>query len=174
MLTGQRVTLRALEPTDVPFLLHLENDPALWDAGDTRTPYSRYALEQYVERAAVEDVWAVRQLRLVIGTGPGGARAAGVLDLFDVSPGHRRAGVGIALLPAARGQGLGTEALTLLHDYAARALHLHQLYCAVATTNTVSRRLFGVAGYTEIGIRRDWLLGLGGTWLDVVELQVLL
>ena len=77
MLSGPRVTLRALEPTDIGFLLRLENDPALWDAGDTRVPYSRYALEQYIERAAVEDVWSVRQVRFVVGTEPQGARGGG-------------------------------------------------------------------------------------------------
>ncbi|MBC7447593.1 MAG: GNAT family N-acetyltransferase [Hymenobacteraceae bacterium] len=174
MLTGPRVTLRALEPTDIGFLLRLENDPALWDAGDTRVPYSRYALEQYIERAAVEDLWAVRQVRFVMGTGPQGARAAGVLDVFDVAPGHRRAAVGIALLPEARGQGIATEALDLLHTYATTALHLHQLYCGVAATNAASLRLFRRAGYTEIGIRRHWLLEIGGAWGDVVEFQRIL
>ncbi len=174
MFTGPRVTLRALEPTDLAFLVRLENDPALWDAGDTRVPYSRHALEQYIERAAVEDIWSVRQIRFVIGTGTEGARAAGVLDLFDVSPAHRRAGVGIALLPDARGQGLAAEALSLLREYAAVALHLRQLYCAVATTNTASLRLFRAAGYGEVGVRRQWLLGLRGEWQDVVEFQLLL
>ncbi|MBC7448514.1 MAG: GNAT family N-acetyltransferase [Hymenobacteraceae bacterium] len=174
MLTGSHVTLRALEPADLPFLLRLENDPTLWDAGDTRVPYSRHALEQYIERAAVEDVWAVRQVRFVIGTGADGTRPAGVLDLYDLAPAHRRAAVGIALLPAARGQGLASEALALLCEYAAAALHLHQLYCAIATDNPASLRLFRAAGFTEIGLRREWLLGLHGRWLDVIEFQRLL
>ena len=174
MLTGPRVTLRALEPSDLAFLVRLENDPTLWDAGDTRVPYSRYSLEQYIERAGVEDAWAVRQVRFVIGTGTDGARPTGVLDLFDLSPSHRRAAVGIALLPEGRGQGLAAEALGLLHTYAADALHLHQLYCAVATTNAASLRLFRTADYAEVGTRQQWLLGLGGEWLDVVEFQRLL
>ena len=171
MLTGPRVTLRALEPSDLAFLVRLENDPALWDAGDTRVPYSRHALEQYIERAAVEDVWAVRQVRFVIGTGLDGMRAAGVLDLFDLAPGHRRATVGIALLPEARGQGLAFEALDLLSAYAAAALHLHQLHCGVAADNAPSLRLFRAAGYEQIGTRRQWLLGLDAQWHDVVEFQ---
>ncbi len=174
MLTGPHVTLRALEPSDLAFLVRLENDPALWDSGDTRAPYSRHALEQYIERAAVEDVWAVRQVRFVIGTGTDGLRAAGVLDLFDLAPGHRRAAVGIALLPETRGQGLAAEALGLLHTYAAAALHLNQLYCGVAANNAPSLRLFRAAGYAEIGTRLQWLLDLGSKWQDVVEFQLLL
>ncbi len=174
MLSGPLVTLRALEPEDLSFLARLENDPALWDAGDTRVPYARYALAQYIERAAVEDVYAVRQVRFVIGTAPDGDHPAGILDLFDFVPAHRRAGVGIALLPEQRGRGLATEALLLLCEWAAAALHLHQLHCAIATTNTVSRRLFARAGFEEIGVRREWLLGVGGHWHDVVELQRLL
>lgn len=174
MLSGPRVTLRALEPTDLPFLLQLENDPVLWDAGDTRVPYSRHALEQYIERAAVEDLWSVRQVRFVIGTGAQGTQPAGVLDLYDLAPAHRRAAVGIALRPEARGRGLAIEALELLTEYAAAALHLHQLYCAVDTDNAPSLRLFRAAGFTEVGVRQQWLLGLHGRWLDVVEFQRLL
>ncbi len=174
MLTGPRVRLRALEPTDIGFLMRLENDPALWDAGDTRVPYSRYALEQYIERAAVEDVFSVRQARFVIGTEAEGRRPVGVIDLFDLLPAHRRAAVGIALLPEARGQGLGTEALHLFCEWAAAALHLHQLHCAVATDNTASLSLFRSAGFIEIGTRPQWMLGIGGRWHDVVELQRLL
>jgi diamine N-acetyltransferase len=174
MLTGSRVTLRALEPADIGFLMRLENDPTLWDAGDTRVPYSRYALEQYIERAAIEDVYAIRQARFVIGTEAEGRRAVGVIDLFDLLPAHRRAAVGIALLPEARGLGLGTETLRLFCDWAANAVHLHQLHCSVVTDNTASLRLFRGAGFSEIGVRPEWMLGLGGRWHDVVELQKLL
>ena len=169
MLSSPHTTLRPLEPTDLPFLLRLENDPMLWDAGDTRIPYSRYALEQYIERAAVEDIWTARQARFIIGTGPDSSHARGVIDLFDLSPAHRRAAVGIALLPEARGQGLGRAALTLLCDYAATALQLHQLHAAVAADNAASLRLFRGIGFETVGTRPQWLLGLGGRWLDVVE-----
>lgn len=174
VLSNPRVCLRALEPEDLGFLARLENDPTLWDAGDTRVPYSRYALQQYIERAAVEDLYSVRQTRFIIGAAPTGAQALGVLDLFDLVPAHRRAAVGIALLPEARGQGMGKAALEILIAYARDILHLHQLHCAVAAGNMASLRLFRGAGFTEIGTRRQWLLTYGGQWEDAVELQCLL
>ena len=174
MLSSSCVHLRPLEPDDLAFLVRLENDPALWDAGDMRVPYSRYALEQYIERAAVEDIYTVRQARFVIARAQPPQGACGVIDLFDLVPAHRRAAIGIALLPEARGQGLGAKALGLLCHYAAAVLHLHQLHCCVATTNEASLRLFRGAGFTDVGVRRQWLLGLGGSWHDVVEMQRLL
>ncbi len=174
MLSGPRIQLRALEPGDLNFLARLENDPALWDAGDTRVPYSRHALELYIERASTEDFYAVRQIRLVMADGRWPDRAFGVIDLFDFSPANRRAAVGVALLPVARGQGYGREALNLLMTYAHDVLHLHQLHCAVAAPNTASLALFRGAGFVEIGVRREWLLAQGGIWQDVVELQRLL
>lgn len=173
MLTGARVQLRPLEPDDLNFLVRLENDPDLWDAGDTRVPYSRYALEQYIERAAVEDIYAVRQARFVIADASRPLHAYGVIDLFELMPVHRRAGVGIALLPEARGQKIGSEALQLLCEYAADVLHLRQLHCCVAANNEASLRLFRGAGFTQVGVRQAWLLGRGGQWLDAVELQLL-
>ena len=56
----------------------------------------------------------------------------------------------------------------------AAALHLHQLYAAVAADNSASLRLFRGGGFETIGTRPRWLLGLGGRWIDVVELQRLL
>jgi diamine N-acetyltransferase len=174
MLSGSLVMLRALEPSDLAFLVRLENDPALWDDGDTRMPYSRHALAQYIERATTEDIHHIQQARFVIGTAPHGDHPVGVIDLFDLVPSHRRAAVGIALLPEQRGRGFGAEALALLCEWASTALHLHQLHCCVATTNIASQRLFARAGFQEVGVRRQWLLGLGGRWHDVIELQRLL
>jgi diamine N-acetyltransferase len=42
LLTGQHVSLRAMEPEDLEALYTIENDSSLWDVSSTHIPYSRY------------------------------------------------------------------------------------------------------------------------------------
>ncbi|TYZ13266.1 GNAT family N-acetyltransferase [Hymenobacter lutimineralis] len=168
MLGNDVVFLRALEAEDLDFLYALENDADLWGVSDTLAPVSRHLLRQYLEHAGA-DFHQVRQLRLVIGSQATG-QAVGTVDLFDFSPLHQRAGVGITVLAAARRHGYAHAALQLLLPYARHTLRLHQLYCSVATRNRASQQLFEKIGFSRVGVRRQWLHMADG-WQDVVEYQ---
>ncbi len=41
LLSGERVTLRAMEPEDLEVLYTLENDTKTWDISSVNVPYSR-------------------------------------------------------------------------------------------------------------------------------------
>ena len=100
--------LRAPEYSDLDLLFALENDPQQWITSNTRAPFSRAALKQFIVRSAQYDIFALRQQRFVIELGDEGKEVAiGFVDLTDFSPEHHRAEVGILLLPAYRGQGYG-------------------------------------------------------------------
>jgi diamine N-acetyltransferase len=169
-LSSDTTYLRALEPSDLEFLYALENDIHVWHIGNTTTPYSKYVLEQYLENAA-QDIYTIKQLRLIICTKNG--EPIGAIDLFDFDPLHNRAGVGIIIAPPYRGKGHATEALDLLMEYSRNVLHMHLIYCSVTATNLASIQLFKKAGFSETGIRKEWLRKADG-WDDVVELQKLL
>ena len=167
-LKGDHTSLRALEPTDLDFLYTLENDTSTWHVSNTLTPYAKFVLEQYLENAAL-DIYTVKQLRLVICNHQ--QEAIGAIDLFDFDPLHRRAGIGVVVSAAYRGQGHASEALHLLLNYCAHTLQLHQVYCSITATNHTSIRLFKSTGFEEVGIRREWLRKSDGSWDDVVEMQ---
>lgn len=167
-LKGDHTSLRALEPTDLDFLYTLENDTSTWHVSNTLTPYAKFVLEQYLENAAL-DIYTVKQLRLVICNHQ--QEAIGAIDLFDFDPLHRRAGIGVVVSAAYRGQGHASEALHHLLNYCAHTLQLHQVYCSITATNHTSIRLFKSAGFEEVGIRREWLRKSDGSWDDVVEMQ---
>ena len=98
--------LRAPEYSDLDLFFALENDPQQWITSNTRAPFSRAALKQFIVRSAQYDIFALRQQRFVIELGDEGKEAAiGFVDLTDFSPEHHRAEVGILLLPAYREQG---------------------------------------------------------------------
>lgn len=154
-LNGKRVRLRAVEPEDLEVMYEMENDPEMWDISNFVEPYSRHLLREYIKQNR-NDVFADKQLRLMVELREN-ATVAGTIDLDNFEPRHQRAGVGIAIRRAYRGQGIAREALELLVDYANRFLRLHQLYAYIPVENEVSRRLFRAAGFREVAILDDWI-----------------
>lgn len=150
--------LRALEPSDLDLLYELENTSTEWASTSSPLPYSRFALKQFIKRSLVEDIYSLKQIRLVIEECTGEkSLPIGFIDLCDFSPKHRRAEVGIVLFPQFRQQGFGTKSLLLLCDYA-RALSLHQVYAHVLEDNISSQKAFQNAGFVVSGCMKDWFL----------------
>lgn len=158
-LKGKNVFLRALEPEDLDFIYEIENDEHIWEISETKTPYSRFLIKQYLENAH-KDIYEVRQLRLVISKYD--KTAVGLVDIFDFDFHHKRAGIGILVKNEEdRGKGMGSEALKLLVDYCFGHLGLHQVYCNVSEDNEASINLFKKTGFHEIGLKKDWNLSAG-------------
>ena len=85
----------------------------------------------------------------------------GCVDLYDLSPKHHRAAVGIALLPVYRGKGYAKEALQQLIAHTQQYLDLHQLIAYIPADNEVSIRLFEGVGFSCSGVQKDWLYSQG-------------
>lgn len=170
-MTGTLIRLRAPEPADIDALYAWENDMAVWQLSNTNAPYSRFAIEQYVLNTN-QDIYAGKQLRLMIIPNDDTDHAAGAIDLFDFDPLNRRAGVGILVLKGERGKGYASEALGLLKDYCFNTLNMHQLYCHIAIDNEASIRLFTNAGFVISGTRKEWTWSATG-WKDEIMMQLI-
>jgi diamine N-acetyltransferase len=174
-LSGKNIRLRAIEPADLNAIYEWENDPGNWLISNTITPFSAHILTKYIEHAQ-KDIYEARQLRLMIDLmNDSGVtkETIGTVDLFDFDPVHKRAGIGILIANQEnRMKGFAYESLTILIRYAFETLHLHQLYCNISHDNQASLKLFKKLGFSEIGIKRDWLQGDSG-WLDVYLLQLI-
>lgn len=154
-LKGQNIYLRALEPEDLEFIYAIENDESIWEVSHTQTPYSRFLIRQYLENAHL-DIYEAKQLRLAICV-TNSSEAIGLIDLFDFDPQHLRAGIGILIQNSSdRNNGVGSEALQLLIEYAFSKLQLHQLYANIGTDNEASLQLFAKFGFQKIGIKKQW------------------
>lgn len=163
---GERVRLRAPEPSDIEFIFQLENHIAIWAVGDTIIPYSRYQVEQYV-LASEHDLFSERQLRLMIETVEDGTahNLIGTMDLYDFNPLHQRAALGILIIEQEQNKGYASEALDLVIDYSFQILQLHQLYCTIAEHNTASIKLFESKKFEKCGIKKEWRKEKG-IWFD--------
>ena len=155
MLKGENCFLRALEPEDLDLFYKWENNPEIWPMSNTLTPFSRKVLREYLAQAHL-DIYASKQLRLVICTTEG--NAVGAVDLFDFDPHNLRAGIGILIAEEMhRRRGIATEVIKLMKVYCAEKLNLHQLYCNISASNTKSIKLFEHCNFKSCGVKKDWM-----------------
>lgn len=172
MINGKRIYLRAIEPDDVEILYRWENDQSIWHLSSNLAPLSRFTLEQYVIGSGT-DIYSSRQVRLMIDLAEpaDGLRTIGSVDLFDFEPNHQRAGVGILIMKAFRGQGYASEAIDLLIGYAFGTLQLHQLFCNISPGNHESIRLFESKKFRLVGVKKDWNR-ISNQWQDELMFQL--
>jgi len=98
----------------------------------------------------------------------------GAVDLFDFDPYHMRAGIGILIHKEEnRNHGYATDALNAIFNYALEVLGLKQLYANISAKNEVSIHLFEKAGFTQSGIKKNWLKTPAG-WEDEIFMQKML
>ena len=169
MISSEKIVLRAPEPEDVDFLYQLENDEKLWHVSQTFRPFSRFEMEQYVLMAE-KDPFESHQVRFMIDLKS--SDTIGTVDLFEINPYNKRAGVGIVIVEDFREQGFAYEALKLVISYCFNQLNLHQLYCNIEVDNNVSIELFKKAGFEVSGLKKDWNLK-NSVWKDEYFLQLI-
>jgi len=172
-MIGPNLMFRAPEPADIDIIFRWENDTRIWHLSNTLTPYSRFAIEQFVLNAD-KDIFASKQMRLMIDWHSSGnnTTTVGSIDLFDFDPFHKRAGIGILIDESSRRRGFAFEALNLLINYCFKTLNLHQLYCNIEQNNLESINLFTKAGFTSCGVKKEWLLR-EGNWTDELMFQLI-
>ena len=63
-LENDKIILRAVEPEDLELLYRWENDSSIWIAGNTRAPYSRYQLKNYISHSPT-DIYDINRFCLL-------------------------------------------------------------------------------------------------------------
>lgn len=147
------ITLRKLEPTDLPYLYQWENDAASWPDGANHNPLSQADLRDYIT-STTGDIFRDGQLRLIIE----GDGVCGALDLFDLDNRNRRLSVGIYIAPEFRRQGIAHQALEQVKTLVFRHLGMRLLIATVVSHNTASMTLFQRAGFTPVATLPAWTL----------------
>ena len=166
-----KISLRPLEPEDIELLYKWENNLEIWEVSNTKTPFSKHILAQYLIESA-KDIYETKQLRLIIQNEK--LEPIGAVDLFDFEPYHLRAGVGILIHNNSnKNRGYATDALKALSNYTFDILGLKQLYANITVDNTNSIRLFEKSGFVQVGIKKDWIKNTSG-WKDEILFQKIL
>jgi len=169
-LENENLFLRAMEPEDLDILYQWENNSELWKHGSTLTPYSKFALRDYLADSLLGIVHS-GQLRMMVIDKKSNA-TIGTVDLFDYDPIQQRAAVGILVDAAYRRKSFGAEILQLTAEYGFNILFLNQIYAYIPVSNAVSFRLFNKCGYKQAGLLKSWLKTSDG-FEDVYVMQLM-
>jgi Acetyltransferases, including N-acetylases of ribosomal proteins len=160
MLENELLLLRAVEPEDLERLYAWENNPSLWAVGNTRQPYSRFILKQYILNSD-KNIYETHHLRLMMVCKLTG-ETVGTVDLFDFDIHHSRVALGLFVDARYQGKGFAKSALKLIEGYVFDFLKINQLYCHISETNIASRKLFEKEGYEVNGILKNWIKTTNG------------
>lgn len=148
------ITLRAVEPEDVNMIFASENDASAWDSSDTTAPLSRHLIREYALNYRA-DPFGEGQLKLM-AVDTCSNETVGIFDLYDISPLHSHAWLGIYVLPAFRGKGFGEKIVSAGLEYARKRLKLSNIGAKIPTANKPSVALFEKCGFQPCGILHQW------------------
>ena len=160
LLEDDYIKLRAVEPEDLDRLYVWENNSQLWDVGNSRNPYSRFVLKQYINQSD-SDIYESKQLRLMMVSVKSG-ETVGTVDLFDFEIHNSRIALGLFVDAAFQGKGYAKASLKLIEEYVFEYLKINQLYCHIAEKNTASVSMFEKENFEKTGLLKQWIKTLDG------------
>lgn len=151
MLIGNHIFLRAIQPSDVDFILALENNSENWEVSGTTTSFTREEITTFVNTE--HNIYKNYQYRFIICLSTNN-QPIGTIDLFEFDEQQNQVGIGILIAKKEdRNKGYASEALRLVVNYCVTELKIVQLFCNIFKENKNSIRLFEKNGFQFIGER---------------------
>lgn len=142
-LRGEKVTLRAVERSDLVRIWEIRNDEELEDLTfGPPSPRSLAQIEAQFERALAEpdaESFVIEAAGQVVGR----------LDLFDVQEVDRTCRTGMSIVRAEHGKGYGTDALRVLVEYCFHHRNLNKVCAEILASNEPSLRMVRAVGFVE-------------------------
>lgn len=148
-IKGEKVTLRFIEPKDLEAIREMTNDSEQeWMIGGWSLPAAQKHQEDWYQRILVDR----NNIRFAIDRN---CTFVGLVTLTDIDWKNRRAESGIRLtLDAPKQEGIATDALKSLLQYAFDELNLNRIYATVVEHNIASIKLHTKCGYKKEGVFR--------------------
>ena len=168
MICGTRVTLGPILPTDFPALFTWADDIEAASMNEHYRPAIWRNQEEFwlnIGNDSSKVYFAIRKRSAV--------EIIGYVQIWSIDPVHRSAILGIRIGdPANRGQGFGSEALTLVIDYCWKHLNISRIGLMVFENNPRAIKLYASHGFETEGALRKAVF-INGQWLDVVLMGLL-
>ncbi|MFD9945154.1 GNAT family N-acetyltransferase [Nonomuraea sp. NPDC059023] len=168
MLTGDRVRMRAIEPSDAVFLLRWHTDPEVMRWLEDPYPPSLAALTRQLEERKPD---SYESLTLMIDDLDG--RTIGICALRGAEPETGNATLDIYLGEKDTwGQGYATDAMRVICRYGFQKMRLHRIGLTVVAENAAARRVYEKVGFVEEGCQRE-SFRRDGQWHDQIVMGLL-
>ena len=168
-LRGERVYLRPLEPDDADLVSRWYADDRVRKLmGDPPISFARR--RQRYEEALKEDGDAVYRFLICRLADD---EPVGRTDLFEIDRANGSCAFGIAIGdPALWGQGLGTDAVDAVVDFAFGELRMERVWLDTDAANERAQAAYRKAGFSVEGrLRRVWFQD--GAYLDDIRMSLL-
>jgi RimJ/RimL family protein N-acetyltransferase len=165
------VTLRPVQQDDIPLLDRWRNEPGDDESGAFLTMHRRRT--QTLERWQQNGLLGEDQGMVLICRDD---EPVGAIQWHEVAygpnQGSRALNLGIMITPAARGQGIGSEAQRLIVRYLFEQTLVHRIEASTDVTNLAEQRALERAGFSREGVLRGAQFRLG-RWHDMVSYSTL-
>lgn len=169
MISGQKVTLRAVEPNDIPLLWEWTQDEELMRLRDYPMPPK--SLDQARREAEEQSDECLRHLHLAIITLDG--ELIGETSLREIDQRNRSAVFTIAIGKKDYwGHGYGSDATRILMKYAFEQLNLHRVDLFVHAWNERAIKAYEKCGFQHDGRLREAHF-MDGKYSDVLLMGLL-
>jgi diamine N-acetyltransferase len=165
---GTQIYLRPLERADAPRLVPWFNDPEVTRYLAVHRPLNLQQEEEFLARLGQSE----HDVVLGIAVGQDDA-LIGVTGLHRIDYTHRHADFGISIGTRSEwGKGYGTEATTLMLQYAFEGLNLHRVRLLVYEDNACGRHVYEKIGFRREGVLRQERYAAGRYW-DTITMAML-
>ena len=158
MPNSSSVNLRSRSEEDVDVLYRLAADLSTWEERNPSSPapVNRAAFEARLAQADEEA--SGKTVSFVIDVD---GTAVGSVSLFEFDELARHAEVGIELVAEARRQGVGTDAISQIVEFAFVRCNLRRVHLQVTASNLGAIRAYEKAGFVAEGHQRQhaWVRG---------------
>jgi RimJ/RimL family protein N-acetyltransferase len=173
IIEGERVTLREVNPDDLPAAMHWAGDAEFFRHLAVAPPTSEAYEHEFLRTIAQQATTHPRRdyhLGVVLNATD---ELIGLVRLSISVPEHRGADIGYGLRRDRWNQGFATEAATLLVDFGFHQLGLHRVFAYHHPGNVASGRVMTKLGMQQEGLLRENVLNHDGTWRDSVLYSIL-
>ncbi|WP_402841790.1 GNAT family N-acetyltransferase [Microbacterium sp. GXS0129] len=168
MPTNSGVTLRPRTDADLDALYSIAADLDTWEERNPGRP-AIPTRERWESRLLAREAEPDGNVSFVIDVE---GEAVGNIGVFDIDDLARHGEIGIALTPAARGRGIGTEAMAQMLEFAFIRANLRRVHLEVIASNAGAIRAYEKAGFVIEGRQREhaWVRG---HYEDIVRMGIL-
>lgn len=164
-MNSEQLHIRRVQESDLPHILHWENNIEGWNLHDKENPYSPVDILVFIGEQS--NVYEAGQVRWIVCLE---SIPIGAADLTDIDFEQGIASVGILIAEQEhRRKGFAKRALFLLEEQAA-GLGINRLISSIHPTNEISINLFKKLGYIESGKGEDSFI-LNGIDLPPIEFE---
>lgn len=161
MLSGETVTLRLATEDDIPTLVAIRGEPAV---------FARWPGEDLV--AEIHE--SIHDDEVVLYTIEVDGETSGAIQSYEeTDPDYRHAGVDIYLAPKFHGRGFGSDAVRTLVRHLILTEGHHRVVVDPAADNEAAIAAYRKVGFRPVGVMRQYERGPDGTWHDGLLMELL-